>query len=136
MGWRAEYVASGGFVETRYEGVLGADELAAAVQQTLAVARAHGTTLYLGDCSKLVGGHTIFDLYGFVRLLESLGLVGRFKEALIMPALSAAARDVVFWETACQNRGLLVKVFPDREAALQWLCSPPQFMFPEPPPAT
>ncbi|HNF96198.1 MAG TPA: hypothetical protein PK493_02835, partial [Pseudomonadota bacterium] len=85
---------------------------------------------FLGDCSRLEGGHDIFTLYGFVRLLESLGLVGRLKEALIMPTLAAPARDVEFWETACLNRGLLVRVFPDRESACDWLCQRPYFVQP------
>ena len=127
MGWRAEYVESGCFVETHYEGLLSPTELGAAIEATLALSREHNTTLYLGDCSLLEGGHDIFSLYGFVRLLESLGLVGRLKEALILPKLSAPARDVAFWETACLNRGLLVKTFADRGNALSWLCSQPHF---------
>ncbi len=130
MGWRADYVASHGFVETHYEGVLSREDLGAAIERTLALSREHDTTLFLGDCSRLEGGHDIFTLYGFVRLLESLGLVGRFKEALIMPTLAAPARDVEFWETACLNRGLLVRVFPDRESACDWLCQRPYFVQP------
>ena len=72
-GWRADYVASHGFVETHYEGVLSREDLGAAIERTLALSREQRHDAVLGDCSRLEGGHDIFTLYGFVRLLESLG---------------------------------------------------------------
>ena len=125
MGWDATYVAEGHFVETTYEGVIAPDELNTAVVRTLALAHSHQTTLFLADCSQLVGGHSLVDLSHLIDSLVVLGMVGHLKEALIMPHLRAAAHDVAFWEAACVNRGLLVRLFPERQTALDWLCSPP-----------
>lgn len=68
----------------------------------------------------MVGGHSIVDLYALIKLLESRDLRG-LKEAILMPSLQASRQDVEFYETACLNRGFNVKVFRDRQAALDWL---------------
>jgi hypothetical protein len=37
--------------------------------------------------------------------------------------MSAAGEDIAFYETTCRNRGLAVRVFAERDEALDWLTS-------------
>ena len=39
----------------------------------------------------------------------------------MLPLDDTAADRIQFFETACRNRGMNVRVFPDRAAALAWL---------------
>lgn len=121
MGWTVDFEAGQGFVETTYAGLLTGAELAAAFEATLAVAREHGCEHFLGDCSGLAGGHSIVDLFSKVTDLEALGVSGRFREALLLPPDERVRRDIEFWQTACLNRGLEVRLFEARDAALAWL---------------
>lgn len=111
-----------GIVETIYAGRIAPAELESSVTETLDLSRAHQTRLLLGDCTDLEGGHSVADLYHLASLVVATGPLP-LKEAVILPHLTAPARDVEFWESTCQNRGLEVKVFPDRTAALVWLRS-------------
>lgn len=108
-------------VETRYSGVLMPAELTAAVRETLAVGQRQGYTRFLGDCTELAGGHSIVDLYNLVDLVESARVGLDIKEAVLLPVSPASAEAVRFWETACLNRGAIVRIFTDREHALDWL---------------
>ena len=47
-----------------------------------------------------------------------------------MPTPAAPARDVEFWRLRALNRGLPVRVFPDRESACDWLCQRSYFVQP------
>lgn len=124
MPWQVRVLEDHPVVETCYTGRLSADELAAAVRETLAAARAHNEVLVLGDCTGLEGGHSIFDLFATVDLVIASGLAGRMREAVLLPSLPESLETVHFWETACRNRGLCVRIFADRQEALHWLLHP------------
>ncbi|MGZ8218160.1 hypothetical protein [Methylomagnum sp.] len=123
MPWQIIFQADARIVETVYSGVVKPDELMAACKATLAFARENSAILFLGDCMALQGGHSVFDLYAIVDVLETHGFPRAGKEALLFPPLelSDVSRNIDFWETACGNRGYVVRVFHDREAALRWL---------------
>ena len=108
-------------VETHYEGMLDSQELAAAVQATVQACQSKGRTLLLADCTTLVGGHSFFDLYLVLDSSPMLELMRSIREAIIVSENTISAERVEFWETACRNRGIAVRVFRDRDSALVWL---------------
>jgi len=69
----------------------------------------------------LTGGHTFFDLYPLAVNLATKGGLSHFKEAVILPNSPDAAEGAKFWELACQNRGIQVRIFPDAKMAVAWL---------------
>lgn len=121
MPWSVRFVTEQNYVETQYAGVLTGEELRAAVHATLDAGKAAGTHDYLGDCTAMEGGHSVVDLYPLVDLLEASNTARTYREAIILPTLSAPAKDVAFWETAAKNRGFTIRLFTNREEALRWL---------------
>ena len=121
MPWETRIHLELPIIETRYSGLLTPEELTEAARETLALVRAHGRTLLLGDCTDLKGGHSIVDLYGLVDIIKASGSVTDLKEAVLVPSLPDPVDKVRFWETTCYNRGLYVRVFEDRQAAIDWL---------------
>ena len=121
MPWDITYLPDIDTVLTVYSGVIPPNLLVEAVQSTIAMAHQAGTRKYLADCSTLEGGHSIFDLYDLAKLIESAGVVMNSHEALVLPQLKAAASEVRFWETACRNRGLDVRIFETVDDAREWL---------------
>lgn len=109
------------FLEIRYAGNVTPVELRSAFAEGFRVAAELDTFLVLTDCVGMQGGHSLFDLYAMVADLAGHQEVVRYKEAVLMPAAPDLAEKVTFWETACRNRGLWVKVFSDRGSALAWL---------------
>jgi protein-tyrosine phosphatase len=121
MPWDTSYLPDLDAVLTVYAGVIPPASLQEAVEATVASGKQHGSTRFLADCSGLQGGHSVVDLYGLVHLIESAGVASGAREALVLPQLDAAAHEVRFWETACQNRGLSVRVFRTVPEARAWL---------------
>jgi len=124
MPWQVSIAPGSPFVETTYSGVLTPPELADAVRKTLRQAGTHGLKRFFADCTPLEGGHSILDLYTLADSLAKGDLSAVEREAVLLPALPAPAENVQFWETACLNRGLNVRIFLDRELAVAWLLEP------------
>ena len=121
MPWNVSYLSDARVVETRYTGHMPKNDLRAAVAATIAAAAEHGTARFLSDCQKLLGGHTVVDLFVIVEELAGTKPDKSIKEAIILPLEKTPADHVRFWETACRNRGMDVHAFESRDQALEWL---------------
>ena len=123
MPWDLSVGTDSRFVVLRFVGKVAPGDLRAALDATITAMQSHGTSACLGDCSEFEGGHSIVDLYGLVEIITARWS-GPLKEAVLMPQLAAGQEDVRFWENACDNLGLNVRVFADRDSAIAWLCDP------------
>lgn len=122
MPWNIYLHTDQPIIETRYWGLIGQTELSDAVTKTGDLITEHNRTLILSDCTGLeAGGHSIVDLYFIADELAKSGLADIIKEAILLPTEIASTDMVRFWETACYNRGLKVRIFDQRESALAWL---------------
>jgi hypothetical protein len=121
MGWSVIPHAEIGVVETIYTGLMSIADLEAAVKETLSVASRLGTSLLLSDCTGLIGGHSSADLYFLAKAIRELPGSATIREAMLLPALPQQQKEAMFWETTATNRGLVVRLFADRQAALNWL---------------
>lgn len=106
-------------VETIYAGNMTGDDVAMAAAETLKIAAGLGRNRLFADCSTLDGGHSIFDLFA-ISEETNLGALG-LREAILQPALASSLEMVKFWETACMNRGVQVRIFTERDEAMRWL---------------
>jgi hypothetical protein len=121
MPWQATIHPDLPIIETCYSGILSSSDLAAAAHETLNLAKTHAMTRLLGDCTQLAGGHSIVDLYLLADAVAVSGLAYTLKEAILLPSLEASSENVKFWETTCFNRGIRVRIFTERQLALNWL---------------
>ena len=120
---RSEYNKENNFVEVVYTGNISNEELIEAVLASVHLAREKGSFLFLADCTKMTGGHSIVDLYELISLYEKLEIPRNMREAIILPVIPEPVDKVRFYETASTNRGYTVRIFDDREQALVWLIS-------------
>ena len=110
-------------VETVYAGHVGREDLERLAQQTFELAQAHGATRVLSNCERLQGGHTYADLMHVAMTYAPRAARDAVREAVVLPVDPASTAAIRFWETAAANRGLNVRLFSDRDAALAWLVS-------------
>ncbi len=121
MPWKTIVHTDFPIIETCYSSHITKSELFAAAHETLSLGQEHNRTLFLGDCSSLTGGPTLFDLYSLAKEILSGNFSHGLKEAILLPKIPAFIENVGFWETIGRNRGFRVRVFHDRQAALDWL---------------
>ena len=97
------------------------EELDAAMTRAGTLGAEMLTNRYLVDCREVASAGSAFDILAVAELLASVppGVIER--EAVLLPRDAAAAEDFEFFETACRNRGLDVRVFHDRDEALAWV---------------
>ena len=124
MPWSLKLSEDARWMEWVLTGHLAASDLAEAIGALTGLAREHGIFLILCDASRLLGGHSIVDLFELASQLSSDAVYHAFREAVVLPHMPQISEDARFWETASINRGLTVKVFPDRPSALAWLLEP------------
>lgn len=123
MAWHIVYLPDVHAVETQFVGTLSAADLADCVISALEEARVRGTRCFLCDATRLVGGHSVFDLFSLADTLHTLGIPAGAREAIVLPFAADRAQDAAFWENACINRGFEVRCFGHRGDALAWLTS-------------
>ena len=122
MPFTVSLLESAPIVLTEYIGRLSPAEVRVAALASLALAKEHGISRYLGDCRSLpVETGAVLDIYELVELFESMGLDRRMREALVIAGPARPREDLDFYETVAKNRGFNVRIFDDMEAARAWL---------------
>ena len=123
MHWEIKYHSGINVIETIYNGIISQKELQEAVRTNVEESVKHSANKFLSDCSNMSGGHTLLDLYDKDQHILTTK-AGKFqKEAVIIPEEEYTITGVSFYATVCRNKGLNVKIFTNRDEALQWLMS-------------
>jgi hypothetical protein len=118
--YSATYLPETGVVSIVYDGDVTPADGAEAIGATGMLVERHRCDRLLADCSSAEFDVTLFDVLTFVEaILSAPG--PKVREAVVLPLDETAAGRVQFFETACRNRGLNVRLFPDRDVALAWL---------------
>jgi len=123
MSWKAIHNKNLGILEVSFAGSPEISELKEAVATSLKLCYEKQVTRVLADCTKLItSGHdSIVGTYELGSFYESLKIEVVMKEAIILPVSEKAASMMYFFETTARNRGFNVRVFPERNDALEWL---------------
>ena len=123
MSWRINYNPEKNIIELNYFDMVSPEELQQAFEATYKLSFEKKVYTILADCRELKGGHTLFDLLKIIEEVKEVDILSLFKEAVILPPEQIPASNVEFWETACRNRGIKVKIFEDTGKAEEWLFS-------------
>lgn len=123
MAYQIRFLEMEQIVETVYHGMLDLNELIEAATASLNEAEKHRATRFLGDCTALDASGSLFDVYDLVRFYETLSVTysRSLKEAILLPQIPQAAENLSFYELVTRNRGFDVRIFSERQAALDWL---------------
>ena len=121
MSWKINYNLENKIIELSYNDIVTPGELQQAFEETMKMVNQYGSFLILADCRELKGGHTLFDLLELIEQIKVIDDKIFLKEAVILPLEKMPVSKVEFWETACLNRGIKVKLFAESQIAINWL---------------
>jgi hypothetical protein len=121
MPWELRMIEESQIIETVFSGINSMNELVQAVQTNMEMGQKHGINRFLADCTALDGGTSLTDIFHLAEFYDSLPIDRHLKEAVLLPVLPDAKSDLQFFETTTRNRGFDIRVFEDRQAAIDWL---------------
>lgn len=111
-----------GIVEIVYEDETTAEDLRETTSACISMEKTQGINRFLVDCTSMRLSASVMDLYDLPDqqyVEEEADPHGRV--AVIIPHGHPAEEMARFYETVCVNRGWMVRVFPSRASATEWL---------------
>lgn len=121
MAWTVQFDESLKIIRSTYSGNVTPRELQDAFIAALELAKTTGCSSFFANCLEIEYGHSSVDLYFLISQYAPNGLNHTMKEAVLLPRNQHAAKDILFYETACLNRGFNVRTFTDTDKAINWL---------------
>ena len=109
------------FIEVVYSGPVTPDEVLEVDSKTIKLERKNVPNLYLSDFLNANLTFSILDLYNKPSTWTKRGFNPLNKLAIISTNFGKQWEDLKFFETTSLNQGLNVKIFSNREDALDWL---------------
>ena len=122
MPWRYDIDPVQQIIKVAYTGDITKHELSESASEFIALEENKGLNRFLVDTTEMLSVSSLMDVYDLPAnqyVDEDADRLGRV--ALIPPKSSQAKEAVRFYETVCQNRGWMVQVFEERQAAIEWL---------------
>lgn len=108
-------------IEIVAAGVMSDPKVTDLIEEALTLLRDTGITDVLVDASAMTHEVSYTRIVELATELAALGIPSDWRQAIVRPDALSTAVAVSLWEAACNNRGMIAKVFPDRDAALAWL---------------
>jgi len=122
MSWEIKNGRSPGVIELVYRGLTTGNDLRTATSECISLGNESGTTRFLVDAFEMELAASFVDLFELPqRQYTDEKLTRKSLIAVIRPVSDKSREAAQFYETACQNRGWSVRLFPDRQGALDWL---------------
>jgi len=121
MPWDVEYLADEKIISIVNEGSVTYKDYEEQTIKALELEKKHNMHLFLSDNSKATNTATVFEIFHLPSLYDRLGAQRINKLAIILPKPPYNNEEYEFYETICINRGWNVKLFQDRQSAIEWL---------------
>ena len=121
MAWKVEVDTERGFIHSVYSGVLTKEDVLAATAETLKIAAGKGPQKFLTEWADATSTLSTSEIFGIPGEWDKAKISRRSVLALVVPKDGPQWEDAVFYETVCQNRGWRVRVFTQRDDAIEWL---------------
>ncbi|MBD3179167.1 MAG: hypothetical protein GF417_05960 [Candidatus Latescibacteria bacterium] len=121
MPWKVERNSELGAIELRFTGRINRVEIWDSTAEALSIASGPGRHLFLSDFSDATLELSALDIYNIPDQWEAAGAERKNRVAVVTPQDSVNFEDSKFYENVTTNRGWNVRVFEDRESAIEWL---------------
>ena len=122
MPYTINHNTSLGVIELTYSGRITGADLKEATSKCISLGKQTGTTKFLVDEVGMDLAASTVDLYDLPNKQYADEEANRQAQvAIILPASKEARKAVQFYEIACQNCGWFVRVFSERQTAINWL---------------
>lgn len=110
-----------GVIEVIFKGGTTAGDLVKITSECISIGDETHTAKFLVDTSDIELAASSLDIINLPNQYAAEHINRFTRIALIQPTSAASRESVHFYETVCVNRGWFVKIFTDRQSAMDWL---------------
>ena len=121
MPWKVDLDTERGFIHSVYSGAVTKKDIWAGTAETLRLAAGRGPQKFFTEWIDATSDLSTMDIFVIPDEWEAAGIDRRSVLALVVERDTPYREDAVFYENACRNRGWRVRVFFDRNEAIDWL---------------
>jgi len=121
MAWKIQIDPDSGIIQTVYNGTITVQDVRDQTVEALRLAAGEGSHLFLTDVHNADSGLSTLDIHEVPDQWDELQADQRNKLALVVPEVGKTWRDAQLYETLCVSRGWKVRVFVQRNSAIDWL---------------
>lgn len=121
MAWHVEYLAQEQLIAVELSGMIGMADLWAVGPRCFAAAQEHATHAILADVREATLTIQTTELYHLPDTAEEEGFTRHYRVALVISNDPDQKESFTFFETVFINRGFQMRLFSERNTALEWL---------------
>ena len=123
MDWSVYYLEQDGLVFAKTSGLINWEKNKRLSEEAISTGRKYGSSSFLIDHRDGMLNLSILEIDGMPKLFKEMGLCPSDKMAILYNADSSHSSGFVFFQNVSQLASLQVKIFTDKEQALNWLKS-------------
>ncbi len=121
MPYEIRFLEESGIIAIENKGEITQHELLKQTQEAIQMGREKKSDLFLTIFSHVKVQAGTFDVARFPDMYEQLGMKRTSRIAVVVSEVESKAEDLRFYETICLNRGWHIKIFLEKDPALEWL---------------
>jgi len=121
MAWKVERDADHGFIHTIYSGIVTKDDITDSLTETLKILSGKGPQKFLSEWIDATSTLTTTEIYAIPDEWETSDINRGSVLALVIQNKPQSHQDAKFYENTCVNRGWRVRIFTNRNDAVEWL---------------
>ncbi|OEU50371.1 MAG: hypothetical protein BA871_03945 [Desulfuromonadales bacterium C00003096] len=121
MPWSVELNTELDLIESIYSGYVTICEVEAATLKAFDLASKERPSRFLTELREVELEHSVADLYFIPKEWQRMQAMRMSRLALLVFGCEAMMKDLQFFETTCHNQGWQVRIFTQRQDAIDWL---------------
>ncbi|OEU63941.1 MAG: hypothetical protein BA870_04870 [Desulfuromonadales bacterium C00003094] len=121
MPWSVELNTELDLIESIYSGYVTICEVEAATLKAFELASKERPSRFLTELRDVELEHSVADLYFIPKEWQRMKFMWLNRLALLVSGCDAIMKDLQFFETTCLNQGRHVRIFTQRQDAIDWL---------------
>ncbi len=121
MAWKVAMDEENGFIHTVYSDTVTKNDILASTTETLKMLSGKGPQKFLSEWIDAISNLSTLDIFAIPGEWEAFEASKGSVLALVVQKTTKSQKDGKFYENACVNRGWRVRVFTQRNDAIEWL---------------
>ncbi|MBN1779788.1 STAS/SEC14 domain-containing protein [bacterium] len=121
MAYDITFIAEHGIVNIKNSGNLSVDEIVCQTGEVVTLAKEKKSLAILTEFTAVIMNVSLIDVFKLTELYEQVGMDHHSKIAVLVSAADLNMEELQFYETVCFNRAWNIRIFTERDEAIEWL---------------